>query len=963
MMQTKQHKISTAFVYFFVAIIMFTGIIFAAGCDSTTDDVYYTVTFVTNGGNDIDSVQVKEGEKLTAPTTPVKDGYEFVGWYTDSSLTTVYSFTQNVTGSFTLYAKWEEEEVVSSVVTQITYGGQTITLSASALYVDQSLTADQLSSYAFNSLEDCVAAAKDGTADNPTVIYLAADVYWTDDPDDEAVRGSDELIGLEIPQSYITLIGMTGNYDDVIIASNRGQNTGANGNFNTLGIGDHFSAYGVTFGNYCNVDLVYARDTSKNREKRAEGIVQAQTIIDATGVSNATERYYENCAFVSRLNCIFTTGDRAVYNGCHIECTDDSLGMGNITVFMNCDLDFYSSTPVGSGGRIMMSFLGCKITTHFEGTIDFSKHTYYYTFIDTEFYGSITGMNWVNSNTTMSADIRNIVYNNTLNGSAFDIATVYPDCSVTPDKETLLAFKVGEEYNVYNLVNCANDYDEWDPLNQKDRLMLYSSPWNIILSADSDVLMGDGTSELVISATICGYSEPYTLTWTADNDMVTLKDNKDGTVTVTGLNYDFVDTDVTITATMGNGLAKVITISVTSPTLSAPEVTSGSTSLTVSGGYASLTYALSANEVSAELNPDMSVISWYRSTNADGSGAKITATTTYEKDGSAPYTNYYITSGDVGYYLVAVITPQYKYSNAGEAVTVVTSAKITESDVTDSSVYSTDFTNLAYVDATYNEDYTAWTNTLESGFWYGGFYSPAEYAEGGKYEAKSYDYVEGEAAYTYMSGSGALANTYGFYTTTQGARLVYADSNDYTDYDITMTVNIGATKSAAQGFGSARQFFDIYFKYDATTMTGYGLRILRIDSTEAAELLAAYPDCNIDATYVSSACVFQLMSYENGVATAITSPVMSTAFLQDVTVTFTISGSTLNCSVTTTSDVPVLSSGTYPDTIPHSVSLSATLTSVNSYGGFGFQHTGTAGSGKSGNRTVISGLKVTYTKK
>ncbi|MGM9971509.1 MAG: pectinesterase family protein, partial [Anaeroplasmataceae bacterium] len=66
----------------------------------------YTVTFNTMGGSSIDSVNVTEGDKLTAPSAPSKDGYVFNGWYTDSSCTTAYNFNSTVTNSFTLYAAW-----------------------------------------------------------------------------------------------------------------------------------------------------------------------------------------------------------------------------------------------------------------------------------------------------------------------------------------------------------------------------------------------------------------------------------------------------------------------------------------------------------------------------------------------------------------------------------------------------------------------------------------------------------------------------------------------------------------------------------------------------------------------------------------------------------------------------------------------------------------------------------------
>ena len=40
----------------------------------------YTVTFDSTGGSLVESQTVTEGETLTRPTTPTKEGYEFLGW-------------------------------------------------------------------------------------------------------------------------------------------------------------------------------------------------------------------------------------------------------------------------------------------------------------------------------------------------------------------------------------------------------------------------------------------------------------------------------------------------------------------------------------------------------------------------------------------------------------------------------------------------------------------------------------------------------------------------------------------------------------------------------------------------------------------------------------------------------------------------------------------------------------------
>jgi uncharacterized repeat protein (TIGR02543 family) len=74
----------------------------------------WAVTWNLNGGEwaegSLHPDKVAEGAVLTKPTPdPVRDGYDFVGWYSNSGLTTEYDFSKPVTAALTLYAKWGEK--------------------------------------------------------------------------------------------------------------------------------------------------------------------------------------------------------------------------------------------------------------------------------------------------------------------------------------------------------------------------------------------------------------------------------------------------------------------------------------------------------------------------------------------------------------------------------------------------------------------------------------------------------------------------------------------------------------------------------------------------------------------------------------------------------------------------------------------------------------------------------------
>jgi uncharacterized repeat protein (TIGR02543 family) len=108
---------------FFLLILFVSFSLMAVACDGgedpidPTDPVEYTVSFETNGGNQIASVTVEDGKKVTAPSQPTKEGYDFAGWFTDSALENAFSFSTNITEDITLYAKWTEVDVEAPTIT------------------------------------------------------------------------------------------------------------------------------------------------------------------------------------------------------------------------------------------------------------------------------------------------------------------------------------------------------------------------------------------------------------------------------------------------------------------------------------------------------------------------------------------------------------------------------------------------------------------------------------------------------------------------------------------------------------------------------------------------------------------------------------------------------------------------------------------------------------------------------
>ena len=90
-------------------------------------EVWYTVTFESNGGTPVVSQTVAENQVAVKPADPTRSGYIFGGWYQDSACTIAYDFATPVTGNLTLYAKWTEETVVVYTVTFESNGGTAVT--------------------------------------------------------------------------------------------------------------------------------------------------------------------------------------------------------------------------------------------------------------------------------------------------------------------------------------------------------------------------------------------------------------------------------------------------------------------------------------------------------------------------------------------------------------------------------------------------------------------------------------------------------------------------------------------------------------------------------------------------------------------------------------------------------------------------------------------------------------------
>ncbi len=122
-----QNKKLTVILSIVLVVLLAAGagvLVWQLAKDDSPDNATYTVRFVTNGGNDIEAIEVAKGTVLsqTELPTPSKKGEMFLSWNTDEALTTPYWNTP-IESDMTLYASYVEPvdnatvaELVESVI-------------------------------------------------------------------------------------------------------------------------------------------------------------------------------------------------------------------------------------------------------------------------------------------------------------------------------------------------------------------------------------------------------------------------------------------------------------------------------------------------------------------------------------------------------------------------------------------------------------------------------------------------------------------------------------------------------------------------------------------------------------------------------------------------------------------------------------------------------------------------------
>lgn len=103
-------------------VSLFTAAMFLVSCEDEPTETF-VITFDSNGGSNVASVEVESGDVVSEPSAPERDGFMFEYWY-GANDATAFDFTTEITEDTTLTAKWEE--MVTYTITFNTDGGSDV---------------------------------------------------------------------------------------------------------------------------------------------------------------------------------------------------------------------------------------------------------------------------------------------------------------------------------------------------------------------------------------------------------------------------------------------------------------------------------------------------------------------------------------------------------------------------------------------------------------------------------------------------------------------------------------------------------------------------------------------------------------------------------------------------------------------------------------------------------------------
>ena len=775
----------------------------------------------------------------------------------------------------------------------------TVSLDSRHIYVDMEMDVAMASrEYCFRDLSEAIGYISAQPDKDSFHIYIAPGVYWLDKSDvseSRRQRGGGVRSSISLECDNLKFIGLSDNPEDVIIAGNRSSSQGAAaGPMLSIG-GDGFQAENVTFGNYCNIDLVYPANPALNAQKRSDSMVPAQM-----AVCSGDRNLFRNCRFIGRGALgPFVGGKRTLYDGCYFECGDDALN-GNC-VYLNCDFNLYGAKPLTSATGTGVAFLGCDFVSHTRGIQYLTGSGGQIALVDCRFDGEMTDVSWTQYAQGYSKCYQSGV---TMDDGEYMISedtlqTVYMDGLPLMD-----AYKftyAGKEY--YNIYNLLSGSDGWDPMEMSaivSKAEVYYSkpltqiPVSLSLTA-SQTEIGNGIPPAKIDVAVQLMSgefvSPRFIGWSTSDECVIIDETSvsDGSCLAYSNNTlaSLSPRQVTVDAVTESGLEAIAHLTIVPEKPPVPLFAEKPVLLqSIDGSY---NVSFGQNESDSVANP---VISWYNTKDADGVGGyKLLK---WPNNG-ALLKRYAPTAGDAGRYIAARVDVGGDNAEPSGSIFLINDTPVPEkiSKKKEHRLY-TDFSDFPV---------TLQTEVV-CGAWTVDNYKPSGF-ERLEWNASGDNWVYSVADSEFRTG--------GLIQKNRGARILYTPSDcKYGDMRVETALAPFGDAFLSSDINSG-QFLDVYIKFDTKTLSGYGLRIEQTPLNE-------------------NALDFTLVEYYGGRTVALTDPVTSIGLKDGCVIMLSVSKHLLTATVASSGNGQTVGS----------VSMKAEVAG-NRFGGTGCLVAGSAG--------------------
>ena len=468
-------------------------------------------------------------------------------------------------------------------------------------------------------------------------------------------------------------------------------------------------------------------------------------------------------------------------------------------------------------------------------------------------------------------------------------------------------------------------HDNWDPMGIKEIVMaaekesgqkLNNIPIQLKINTSCNTIE-TGKDTLLLVPTFVKFgnykTEQEEVTWSINTELesiVNLHVNADGTCRVIPINENDETREVLITAKTRSGLEAASLIYISPSFLDAPAFISYPEISKNNNGKLKVNYSLDMKFA------DQSLITWYRCSDSEGSNPIEVAVSRFNK----PTYEYELSEGDLGYYIMATVSAKHVRCLPGKPNTAIYKPVIkTEDLLTKGLILEPDLETLS----------TKLQTEVKPGFWTLDCYKPTDTNE------YNWEADNSKDSWYYGPGIYGAANDTGLVQATKGARLRYTPiGNNYSDMKISFTAV--PAKTAGQGFSSAMaQYMDVFIKFDNKKLNGYALRLIR-------------------TTKYHDAIDFILMEYNDGVGKEITKPISASCYRPNCQLEIEVKANKL---IVKAFNVYEYYSDPEQTAVLNEVNIETEIT-PNKFGGFGFQHTGTTGSGA----TLIKNLKIEWKK-